>query len=116
MYTKETLHELEEDIEHYKQQSLELQKSCWHKDRYSNSADRNVRRLRKLKKLLELGLEVETYGQKNFGLVLINKKFVVSLIENNWRLLHKNVWYRHKADVEHFVNNYIRGNKYEADT
>lgn len=115
MYTKETLHELEEDIEYYRQSSILLQKSCWHKDTYSNSADRNVRRLKKLKKLLELDLEVETYGAKNFGLVLVNKKFVVSLLENNWRILYKNVWYKHKEDITHFVNNYIRGDKYEGN-
>ena len=78
MYTKETLNELDEDIEYYKEKSIELQKSCWHKDRYSNYADRNILRLKKLKKLLELNLDVETYGQPNLGMVLDKKNFVVT--------------------------------------
>ena len=41
------------------------------------------------------------------GLVLVDKKFVVSLIDNNWRVLNKNTWYKHK-DIKHFVSNYIR--------
>ena len=49
-------------------------------------------------------LEIEDYKS---GLVLIDKKFVVSLIDNNWRVLNKNTWYKHK-DIKHFVSNYIR--------
>ena len=116
MYTKETLNELDEDIEYYKEKSIELQKSCWHKDRYSNYADRNILRLKKLKKLLELNLEVEKYGQPNFGMVLVNKKFVVCLLENKWRVVHKNVWYKHKDDVSHFVRKYVREDDNETNT
>jgi len=116
MYTKETLDDLDEDIEYYKEKSVELQRSCWHKDNYSNYADRNVLRLKKLRKLLELNLEVETFGQPNFGMVLVNRKFVVCLLDNNWRVVNKNVWYRHKDDLNHFVETYIKGDNNEDNT
>ena len=36
MYTKETLNELDEDINYYKEQSKNLCDKCWDKDVYSN--------------------------------------------------------------------------------
>jgi hypothetical protein len=107
MYTKETLHELDEDIEYYKQQSKEIQERAYYKDVYSNRADRNVKRLTKLKKLISMGLHVEHFGQPNFGLVEVNSKYVLSLLENNWRTIYKNKWYKHSDNVEDFVNTYI---------
>ena len=59
---------------------------------------------RKLIKFIESDLKVQEYGS---GEVLINDKFVVTLYNDNWRVLHKNKWYKHKPNVEHFIDNYI---------
>ena len=57
------------------------------------------------------GTGLETIGEMlvAFGAdqVLINDKFVVTLRNDNWRILHKNKWYRHKSDLQHFIDNYI---------
>ena len=37
----------------------------------------------------------------------INRKYIVSLIDNNWRTVYKNKWYKHKKDLSDFINNYI---------
>ena len=116
MYTKETLHELDDDIKYYKEQSKNLCDNCWDKDVYSDRYDRQIKRLKKLRKLLERDLKVEFFGQKNFGLVEVNNKFVVSLLHNEWRTVYKNKWYKHKQDLNHFIDNYILGDKNEANT
>ena len=79
-----------------------------HKLQYSNPYRRNCKRLKKLIKLIELTDKVEDY---NSGLVLVNDKFVVSLLYNNWRNVYKNKWYKQKHDIEHFVNNYVYSQK-----
>jgi hypothetical protein len=116
MYTKETLHELDDDIKYYKEQSKNLQDNSWHKDVYSDRYARQIKRLKKLRKFLERGLKVEFFGQKNFGLVEINNTFVVSLLHNEWRTVRRNKWYKHKQDLDHFIDKYIIGEKDEANT
>ena len=116
MYTKDTLDELDEDVEYYKQQSKDLSLTCWDKDVYSDRYARQIKRLKKLRKLLERGLKVEFFGQKNFGLVEVNNKYVVCLLHNQWRTVRKNKWYKHKQDLNHFIDNYILGDKNETNT
>lgn len=115
MYTKETLNELDDDIKYYKEQSKNLCDKCWDKDVYSNRYARQIKRLKKLRKLLNRDLKVEFFGQKNFGLVEVNNKFVVCLLNNEWRTVRKNKWYKHKEDLNHFIDNYILGDKNEAN-
>jgi len=76
----------------------------YHKDVYSNSAEREARRIEKLIKLLEHNLIIDDYAS---GLVLVNDKFVVSLMTNKWRVKNKNKWYTHKSNISHFVDNYV---------
>ena len=81
----------------------------YHKDVYCRSSEKSVERTKKLIALRKHeSLDIQAY---NSGLVLINDKFVVSLINNKWRIKNKNKWYLHKEDVDHFVNTYILGDK-----
>ena len=86
MYTKDNLNELDEDVKDCLDKAQELNVARWDKDYYNNLYDRQVKRLLKLRKLLERDLQVEFFGQKNFGLVLVNNKFVVCLLNNEWRI------------------------------
>jgi hypothetical protein len=76
-----------------------------------SSALRDIRRIGKLKKLLDTGVYIEWHGP---GLVLIEDKFVVSLISNKWRVDGRNKWYMHKDDVQHFVDNYVLKDSQDA--
>ena len=68
-----------------------------------------ARKLAALKKFKDLKIE-QYYG----GLVIINDKYIVSLMNNKWRVVNKNIWYRHKEDIDHFVNKYILGENNET--
>ena len=109
MYTKDTLDELDEDVKDYIDKSLQLSKENWHKDVYSDRYIRQAKRLLKLRKFLERDLDVEFFGQKNFGLVIVNRKFIVCLLDNQWRTVKNKQWYKHKEDLDHFIDNYILG-------
>ena len=115
MYTKDTLNELDEDVKDCLDKAQNLDKIRWNKDYHNNLYERQAKRLLKLRKLLERDLTVEFFGQKNFGLVLVNNKFVVCLLNNEWRTVRKNKWYKHKRDLDHFIDNYILGDKNEAN-
>jgi hypothetical protein len=108
MITYNRTSDLEETKESLKE-AIRLANDCEerndHKLQYSNPYEREANRLRKLIQLIELTDTVEDY--KNAGLVLIDGKFVVSLSNNKWRVIHKNKWYRHRSDLKHFVDNYI---------
>jgi hypothetical protein len=104
IYTKKDLPELKEELKETEKDAKQRDLDCYHKDYYSNSYAREAQRLRKLIKFIEAGLEVQEYES---GTVLINDKFVVTLRNDNWRILHKNKWYRHKSDLQHFIDNYI---------
>jgi hypothetical protein len=103
-FTKKDLPNLESKLTIAKFNLAKCDEDNYHKDIYSNHYERDVRRIEKLISLIHEDLEIEDYKS---GLVLIDKKFVVSLIDNNWRVLNKNTWYKHR-DIKHFVNNYIR--------
>jgi hypothetical protein len=106
-FIKEMLPEIEEDIIDYQEEAKRVDKNNYHKDYYSNTNWKKVKRLEKLKELISFDLYIKTYGHPNFGLVEINRKYVVSLIDNNWRTVYKNKWYKHKKDLSNFVNNCI---------
>jgi len=106
-YTKEMLPEIEEDIIDYQKEANRVDENNYHKDYYSNTNWKKVKRLKKLKELISFDLYIKPHGHLNFGLVEINRKYIVSLIDNNWRTVYKNKWYKHKKDLSDFVNNYI---------
>lgn len=114
VYTKEDIPDLEFWMEEEKRLADLCDKQNYHKDYYSNSHRKKVKKLEKLIQLIRLCNVVEDYDR---GLALINGKFVVSIITNSWRTINKSKWYKHKKDLQHFVNNYIYKDKsYEANT
>lgn len=104
LYSQEDIPELKEDLKQEEQKAKQCDLDNDHKLQYSNPYRREAQRLRKLIKFIEAGLEVQEYES---GTVLVNDKFVVTLRNDNWRILHKNKWYRHKSDLQHFIDNYI---------
>lgn len=90
-----TIEEVDEEIAEMEKYAEETDRRNYHKDVYSNSARREVRRLENLKELIKCGVTVEDYGP---GLVLLNNKFVFSLSSLKWRVVGKNKWYRCKRD------------------
>jgi len=109
MYTKDDLPALLLDLKKNKRASESLEIANYNKSQYSNAPSREVARIEKLIRLLEHDVTIEDY---NSGLVIINDRFVVSLISNKWRAKGRSKWYMHKDDISHFVNNYVlRGEK-----
>lgn len=104
MYTKEDLPDLFESLEEMRDEARKVDIRNDHKLQYSNAPAREVRRIEKLIQLINHDLSIYDYGS---GMVIINDKFVVSLISNKWRIRGRNKWYMHKHDTSHFVNNYI---------
>lgn len=114
IYTKEDIPDLEFWMEEEKRLADLCDKQNYHKDYYSNSHRKKVKKIEKLIQLIRLCSIVEDYDR---GLALIDGKFVVSIITNSWRTINKSKWYKHKKDLQHFVNNYIYKDKsYEANT
>ena len=104
MYTEKDLPDLRQELHEEEINAKECDIRNDHKLQYSNSSQREVHRIKKLIKLIEAGLDVEDYES---GTVLVNGTFVITLLNDNWRNLYKNKWYRHKADVQHFIDNYV---------
>ena len=109
MYTKDTLTELDEDVKDCIEKAQELSKKSWNKDGTSNSDDRRAKKRLKLRKLVFRELDVEFFGQKKFGLVEVNRKFVVALLHHEWRTVRNTKWYKHRDDLDHFIDKYILG-------
>ena len=84
-YTKDDLTGLKEDLQDANVRAKQCDRDNYHKMQYSNSWAREHSRLRKLIKFIESDLKVQEYGR---GEVLINDKFVVTLYNDNWRVLH----------------------------
>jgi len=113
-YTREDIPDLEWLLWEAKKAAKRCDKDNDHKSQYSNRHKREVWRLIKLIELIQLCDIVEDYDN---GLALINRKFIVSLANNKWRVIGKNKWYMHKNDLTHFVDNYInKDRKHETNT
>jgi len=104
IYTKDDLPNLHFELMKSKKAAEGVERINYNKSQYSNAPRREADRIEKLIRLLEHNMTIEDY---NSGLVLINDRFVVSLISNKWRVVGRNKWYMHKNDITHFVNNYI---------
>jgi hypothetical protein len=114
VYTKEDIPDLEFWMEEEKKLSDLCAKNNYHKDYYSNSHRRKVKKFEKLIQLITLCNVVEDYDR---GLALVDGKFVISITTNTWRVVNKSKWYKHKKDLQHFVSNYIYKDKLnEANT
>jgi len=102
-YTVNDLPFLLEELARHKKLADDCDLENYHKDRYSNSYRREVKRLTKLIALIQQPVNVEPYGQ---GCVLLDNKFIVSLISNKWRVAGKGKWYFHK-NIPHFITTYV---------
>ena len=107
-YTKKDIPELEKEVEEEKQCADAIDRECYHKDVYSNSSSRDVFKLTKLINLIKVVEDSDTIEYHGAGLILLNKKYIVSLANDKWRVIRKNKWYRHKQDLKHFIDNYVR--------
>ena len=101
-YTREDLADLKLELNEQRKKKRKFDKD--YPDHHKNPHDKVISRTRKLIGLLEHNLNIEDYGM---GTVLVNSRFVVSLLNNKWRVKGRNVWYDHKHDLTHFVCNYI---------
>lgn len=104
IYTKDDLPNLLFKLTESKKAAEDVERINYNKLQYSNAPRREVARIKKLIRLLEHSMTIEDYSS---GFVLINDRFVVSLISNKWRVVGRKKWYMHKNDITHFVNNYI---------
>ena len=107
MYTMEDIPQLKERLKEARKRAKEEQD----RDTVNNWGQRESSRLKKLISLIEHRLNIEDYGS---GTVLINEKFVVSLISPKWRVKGKSIWYNHKHDIKHFVHNYLLKEEFQS--
>ena len=117
-YTKEDIPKIKRELEDIilrlkkefgpedKMIKIVANKDYYYKGAYSDIPIlRHTKRQRKLIELIEAVDKVEDYST---GLVILNNKFIISLINEKWRVINSNTWYRHKQDLKHFIDNYVR--------
>ena len=89
-------------------ESNKIELRNYHKGVYSNSAEREIKRLTSLKVFyITEGIKVEQGGS---GCIIVNDKFEYALITGKWRALGKSKWYRSKSP-ESFIFKYVFDNK-----
>jgi len=116
-YTKEMLPEIQEDIDDYKKEAERNEEVPYYREWYDNKNLRKVVRLEKLRDLIKLGLTIEIHGNPNFGIVKVNEKYEVNLIDWYWSDIFKNEWESKKQDLKNFLNKYVFiGGYNEANT
>lgn len=106
-YTKDMLPEIQEDIDDYKEEAKRNKEVPYYREWYSNNNLKKVIRLEKLRDLIKLGLTVEIHGHPNFGLVKVNEKYIVSLIDWYWSDVFKAEWESKKTSLKDFLNKYV---------
>ena len=70
-----------------------------------SAEEREALRIKKRAEFIDLGVDVETYSD---GLILVNGKYVVSLLGRKWRVKGKGKWYWYKTPRQ-FVRKHIEG-------
>ena len=106
-YTKEMLPEIQEDIDDYKKEAERNEEVPYYREWYDNKNLRKVVRLEKLRDLIKLGLTVERHGHPNFGIVKVNEKYEVNLIDWYWSDIFKSEWESKKKGLKNFLNKYV---------
>lgn len=116
-YTKDMLPEIQEDIDYYKEEAKINQEVPYYREWYDNKNLRKVVRLTKLRDLIKLGLHVEIHGHPNFGIVKVNEKYEVDLIDWYWSDIFRTEYESKKYDLNTFLNKYVFEENYnEANT
>ena len=105
VYSKEDVPSIEQRIIQATKLAEKCERENFHKSQYSKSNAREVGRLKKLKKFVsDDRIEVADYAN---GLIIIDDTYIVSLASNKWRVAQRDIWYRHKPNVQHFIDNYV---------
>ena len=87
------------------QLSEELEADKYDSLQYSNPYKKELKRLGVIKNLTPF-VDKITVEQYRPGLVIINKRFIVSLSNNIWRVTSKNTWYNYKS-IEQLITKYV---------
>src|SRR5210317_1360135 len=111
-YTKDMIPDFKEEISYYVKdmkkilnEAPEKNKINWLSYHGFFKLDRKVERLHTLCILLQLNLDVEVWGQKNFGEVLINRTYKFNLTRKYWEKQYNDESYIE----EDILKNYILG-------
>jgi len=88
-------------LEAFKKASQQCSDDNYHKDTFSNPYEKEVKRVAFIDELAKHRDKL-TMSEYAAGIVLVNNKFVLSLISKKWRVKGRNKWYRFK-DVDTFV-------------
>ena len=86
-------------------ESAQLEERCYDKMQYSNPYDKELERLSSIKKFVPFAEKI-TVSDYSPGLVIVNRKFIVSLRNNVWRIKGKNKWYCYN-NISQLVTKYI---------
>ena len=101
-----TIRKIDELIKLNEIESDKLSERNYHKDVYSDSYAKEVERLRALRVFVESGVQFKL--DASGGSVIVEEKFVFTLISHKWRNVGKNVWYRSKGASD-FIKRFVRG-------
>jgi hypothetical protein len=101
-----TIQKIDELIRLNEVLSDELSERNYHKDVYSDSYQKEVDRLKTLRVLVESGVQFSL--DNSGGSVIVEDRFVFTLISHKWRNVGKNVWYRSKGASD-FIKRFVRG-------
>jgi hypothetical protein len=101
-----TLTKIDELIKLNEARSDEMHEERKHKDVYSDPFDKEVRRLKTLRVLVESGVQFKL--DNSGGAAVVEERFVFTLISHKWRNVGKNVWYRSNGASD-FIKRFVRG-------
>ena len=101
-----TIQKIDELIKLNEAGSNELSERNYYKDVYSDSYAKEVKRLKALRVFVEAGIQFKL--DASGGTVIVENRFVFTLISHKWRNVGKSVWYRSKGASD-FIKRFVRG-------
>jgi len=101
-----TIRNIDELIKLNEIESEKLGELCYHKDIYSDPFVREIKRLKTLRELVESGVQFSL--DNSGGSVIVEERFVFTLINHKWRNVGKSIWYRSKGASD-FIKRFVRG-------
>lgn len=100
-----TLERIDELIKLNETRSDEIHEEKKHKDVYSDPFDKEIKRLKTLRVLVESGVRFRL--DDSGGAVVVEDRYVFTLISHKWRVVGKNVWYRSKG-ASNFLKQFVK--------
>jgi len=101
-----TLQRIDEKIKLNEAESDKLSERNYHKDVYSDPFYKEVKRLKTLRVFVESGVQFKL--DDSGGSVIVEERFVFTLISHKWRNVGKSIWYRSKGASD-FIKRFVRG-------